>query len=356
MQEDGGCEKMFFLLPSYISDVSDVLIESDWFVHNFNSDSSEDVFNPANYLKNIEVGGDSYEAVIDLNVYQFILGIVKDGPSKDKYRLAAAFITFCQIAKIEINPTYCVYEKYKFEPKNLDEAVDSLKLFNALNNANNEELAKYALGYTDKVTFGYTEAFDRDDISKKLTYYQALTGWKSLYTMMLKIVNIHFDSSITHKKKLQKFVDWMYFEFRQSLAVVAYAVVLWGRKPVKKLMKYSPCSHSDARKSQVVNMTWDMYLVTQFFDKWIKKEATKEIFHVSDDAAFREILRLAIELQKRLDFSPVSHIITDQQCLCLSKLFIEDISLKGKRIYNTDRWGIEYREKQISSLELKAYS
>ena len=354
MQEGGDFEKMYFLLPSYISDVCDALIESDWFVHNFDSDSSEDVFNPANYLENIEVGGISYEAVIDLNVYQFILGLAKDGPSKDKYRLAAAFLVFCQLAKIEIDPTYCVYEKYKFDSKNLDEAVDSLKIFNGLNNADNEEIAKYALGFSDKVSVGYTEPFDRDDISTKLTCYQALTGWKSLYTMMLKIVNIHFDSSIIHKKKLQTFVDWMYFEFRQSLAVVAYAVVLWGRKPVKRLMKYSPNSDSDARKSQVINMTWDLYLVTQFFDKWVKK-TSKEFFYISDDAAFREILKLAIELQKRLDFSSISHLITDEQYLCLSKLFIEDKSLECMRVYNTDRWGAKYRDQQIASLEREVY-
>jgi hypothetical protein len=356
MQEDGDFEKVFFFLPSYISDICDVLIKSDWFVHNFDSSSSEDVFNPANYLKNIELGGSSYEAVVDLNVYQFILGILKKGCPKDKYRLAASFIAFCQIAKIDIDPTYCVYEKYKFDSKNLDEAVDSLKLFYGLNGADNEELAKYALGFSDEVSVSYTEPFDRDDTLTKLTHYQALTGWKSLYAMMLKIVNIHFDSSITHKKKLQTFVDWMYFEFRQSLAVVVYAAVLWGKKPLKRLMKYNPKSDSRVRKSQVINMTWDLYLVTQFFDKWIKKAPSKEFLYVSDDAAFRDILRLAIDIQKSLDLTPVSHLITNEERVCLRKLVVKDAFLEAMRVYNTSLWGAKYRDRQIARLEHEAYS
>ncbi|PWW34576.1 hypothetical protein DFO83_111103 [Idiomarina loihiensis] len=340
----------YFLLPAYIEDIAVSLANRGWIVHSFNTDNSEELYNPSNYLHNSEFEGSKYTLGLDLNIYQFLLNSNKKKTPNDNYRDAAALLVFCQISNIEIDPSYAVYEKVNYEESNLDEALPDLELFKNINNSDTEKLAKYALGYESSYEIATDHKINHDEKREMLTKYRRLTEWDSLYLILLSIVDIKFDNNIPANKKLLKFLEWLICKFRMSLVGTIYAIVLFGKKPLKRMMKYDPKTNVEARKSALWNMTWDLYIMNQFFRKWVRKGDTDEFFFASDDKAFCELLRSAIKVQQVGDFSPLTPYLS-KSGYEIAENFLNLDESSVERVYKTEQWSPDYRKKLIESYE-----
>lgn len=342
--------KSYFFLPAYIDDIAVSLVSRGWVVHSFKTDDNEDLYNPSNYLHNSELEGVKYTLGLDLNIYQFLLNSSKKDIPKDNYRGAVALLVFCQISNIELDPSYAVYEKVNYDESNLEEALSDLELFKNINNSDTEELAKYALSYKSSYEVATEHRVNHDEQREILTKYRRLTEWNSLYLILLSIIDIKFDKTIPAHKKLPKFLEWLISKFRKSLVGTIYAMVLFGKKPLKRMMKYDPKQSASERKSALWNMTWDLYIMNQFFRKWIGKDDTDEFFFASDDKAFCELLRSAIKVQQIGDFSPlIPYLSKSGNEVAEAFLNLDESSVD--RVYETDEWCPEYREKLIKSYE-----
>ncbi len=325
-----------------------------WLVHNFNIENENDLYNPANYLYNAEFDKTRYILTLDLNVYQFLINIVKKKIPKENFRDAASLLVFCQVTNIDIDPTYPVYEKINYNRENLSEAVSDLELFHNINNGDMEELAKYALEYSDSVPIDMSHEFDHEEIGANLMKYKKLKEWDSLYLMMLSVVDINTNTSIPRREKLGVFSDWTIYKFRRSLVAFVYAVVLFCEFPIKRMMKFKPNSSPDEKRQSVTNMTWDLYIMSQFFKKWTKKHKNEEFLYASDDNAFCSLLRDAIQVQKEQGLAPIRHYMNESEYESAMKLLNVNDDIPG-RAYTSDEWGPEYRAKLISEYESRLY-
>ncbi len=287
--------------------------------------------------------------------HQFLLNSVKKDCPKKNFRDAVALLVFCQITNIDIDPTFAVYEKVNYDHSNLDEALPDLELFNKINNSDMDELAKYALNLTDEFNVNTSVTMDYDQKRENLMTYKRLTDWDSLYLMMLSIVDIKHDNSIPADKKLSAFLDWVIRDFRKSLVTTIYALVLFGKRPIKRMMKYKSSQDRNERRSALWNMTWDLYIMNQFFRKWTENNNKQEFLFASDDNAFCELLRLAIDVQKHENFTPLNSYLTDSGYIEAKKFLETDVN-DIERMYWSETWGPEYRKNLISKYEKKLLS
>src|SRR5581483_7225594 len=106
--------ELFVTLPSYIDEIVAVIARRDWLIHNFEANSPSSLLNPVNYLHNRKFENINYKAVFDLNVFQFLINCTKKSQPHESYRAAAAFLVFCQIADIRIEPCFAIYERLNY--------------------------------------------------------------------------------------------------------------------------------------------------------------------------------------------------------------------------------------------------
>lgn len=346
-------QQVFYQVPWYLDEIVEQLTKRNWLVHNFNIVNNDDLYNPASYLRNAEFDNTKYLLRLDLNIYQFLLNIIKKEESKSNYRDAAALLVFCQTANIHIDPTFPVYEKINYDEENLLEALPDLELFHNINNGEMDELAKYALAYESSISLSEIHKLNHEEMATNLMKYKKLKEWDSLYLLMLSIVDIN-NSSIPQRQKLSVFLEWMVEKFRMSLVATVYAIVLFGDQPIKRMMKFKKSLNIENKRHSVSNMTWDLYIMTQFFRNWTEKDENEEYLFASDDGAFCKLLRLAINVQKSQDFSPIKHLMNQSEYKGAIELLDLDNNT-SERMYKSQEWGVEYRAKLISDYEKKLY-
>ncbi len=331
-----------------------MLLERNWLVHNFNLEHEENLYDPTGYLYNTEIHKFNYNLIVDLNIYQYLLNIAKKQSPHANYRAAASLLVFCQITDIDIDPTFAVYEKFNYDNRNLAEALIDLELFHNINNGETENLAKYALGYSDSISIAMTHKLDHEITKKELTKYKKLSEWESLYLMVLSIINIYNDHTIPRREKHKAFCDWMIYEFRRSLVAFIYSLVFFGSRPIKKMMKYKISQTPEEKRKAANNMTWDLYIMTQFFQKWIKKQGNEELLYASDDSAFCALLRHAIQVQLKGSLDPVKNFMNQSEIESSQRLLDETLNIPG-RAYQSKQWGFNYRSELIRKYEQKIF-
>jgi len=347
-------DQVFYPVPAYLDAIVERLSKRNWLVHNFNLSEDDDLYNPANYLQNLEFDGTRYVLIVDLNIYQFLLNIVKKPNPIPIFRDAASLLVFCQITNINIDPTFSVYEKVNYQKENLAEALPDLELFHRINNGNMDEFAKFALEYSDSVEIDNSYSLDYEGIGANLMKYNRLKEWDSLYLMILSIIDINNNNEIPRRKKIEAFSDWMIYKFRRSLVAFVYAVVLFGDHPIKRMMKYKKNKSPEERRRAVCNMTWDLYIMNQFFRKWTKKDDNEEFLYASDDSAFCLLLREAVQVQIKQSLEPIKHYMNQDEYEVSRKLLGENLEIPG-RAYDSNEWGSEYRADLIEKYEHKLY-
>lgn len=338
-----------FTLPGYFPEVADVFSAQDWIIHNFTTKSEDELYNPANYLQNIELEGFDYRAVVDLNILQFIVNCSKKLRPNQSYRAAAAFLSFCQVSKITVDPTYAIYERINYDGSRLEEALTDLELFRNIDNDDPENLAAYALSHSTSVEADNGIQIDKQYLRTALMQYNRLTEWDSLYLIVLAIVDVHLDQAIRRERKLSVFIEWLITEFRLSLPAIAYATRLFGQVPIRKMMKYRPSMQACRRRAAIFNMTWDLFLMNMFFRKWTSKEFGAEIFLVSDDRALKEVLRLAINVQNAGTTDAFRKSVGEHAWPAVREL-LSTYRSRTDRVYGGNEWSADHRAELIQRL------
>jgi len=340
------------MYSSYLNDVIEKIVKRNWIVHNFQIANEKDIYNFANYRQNIDDHSVVYTIHLDVNIYQFILNSVKKDSGREEFRDAIGLVAFCQIAGIELDPTFAVYEKinYRKDQAILDEVTTDLELFHRINNTSNEELSQYALGYIESYAPIRGFEVDHEKLHTQLTQYERLTEWNSLYLMILYIVHLTQTTSLNKEDKLQNLVKWMIEEYRLSLVAIVFGVLFFGNKPLRKMVKYKAADPDKKKRSSLFNMTWDLYMLNRYFRMWTDKSPQVESMYASHDKAFNRILQVAIAIQKSESLSPIDEFISSEQIDVISELILNRKS-NSERVFDSDAWSQEYRASLIAKYE-----
>lgn len=343
-------ENVFYEFPPYALKIAEQVRVADWLIHSFELDKEEDCYNPAGYLYNAEFFGREYTIYLDLNIYQYVLSAYKKQHANDLYRSAIALMVFGKFTNIVFDPTLAIYEKLNYSKECPDELISDLDLFRRIDNADMENLAKFALGYTNEIQLPDINLVDHQPTKIELTKYRRLKKWDSLYLVVLEVVKLyHFENS-GKEEKFTKFLRWCFGEFGYSLVAIALLILLLGNRPAPKLMKYKLRKSAKERKDALVNMAWDLFLLDKYFEYWVNKPEGKEFIYASNDRPLKEVLELAISIQVNescdhlTDYLPKSII---QQLSEIPRLMMEK---SGRKIFSADSFQ-RYRNELIANNE-----
>lgn len=339
-------------VPDYFNEIVQRISSSKWLIHNFNISKNDDLYNPANYQLNIDINNAKYTAHVDLNFFQYLINAAKKEQPNELFREAVAYLVFFQIAGIEVDPTYAIYEKINHKPERTSDAIADLEIFRGINNHDSETLAKYALGISNNIKAIQTIPLDREHLRQELNKYERLTDWDSLYLMILAITHVAFDKTVSKQDKLQTYIKWCIKYFQFSLAASVYAIVLFSNSPLHAMMKFKLNMNSEERKKSLQNMTWDLYYMHRFFRLWVEKAAGHEYFLVSRDRAFFSILGLAVEVQKNSNWNALDIFLGDSKN-AISDLLKNPNDQNIERIFRSEKWTPEHRKKLIRDFEAR---
>ena len=168
--------------------------------------------------------------------------------------------------------------------------------------------------------------------------------------MVLVLVDIQYNPEVARNRRFTKFVEWLVLEFRLSLPALAYSARLFGRTPLRKMMKFRPEDDAHRRKSAVFNMTWDLFLMNAFFRKWTSKEDKKETLFVSNDLALKEILRSAVAAQTSGTMESLGENL-EMSVWEPAREMLTTYAGRTDRVYGSESWSPEYRAGLIQHFE-----
>ncbi|MGB6329934.1 MAG: hypothetical protein WBF48_13515 [Halarcobacter sp.] len=324
----------------------------DWIIHNFLLDDNQSFYSPGDIAYNYDVNNINYTIYLDTNIYQFIINSFKKEANQTS-RDVIALIVFCQICNIQIEPKYAIYEKINYKKELAIEVIQDLNIFHKINNSSTKELIAYAIGKSDKYLLGDHVDIDIDTMKEKLTRYDKLTEWDSMYLIMLACVSFSM-KNISNEEKLKMFVNWMIKDFRQSLVGYIYAIVYF-KCPLKRMMKYKKAEKSEEKRKSISNMAWDLYIMNSFFRNWSDSKKESEFVYASDDKALRSLLRVAIDVQINGSFEPLEKIVPKSDYNNVMKIWNIKVT-EVERVYGSKKWTREYMTKLIESFERELFS
>jgi hypothetical protein len=342
--------ELLLALPDYYIEVARRLHAADWMVHNFRDADAPSLYNPANYLYNNEFEDTKFVANIDLNVLQYIVNCVKKPNQNPSYQDACALLLFCRYANILIEPSLALYERINHGRGNVEEALDDLTILRALDNLDPDRLAQYMLGNPLALEAVDLPVLDRAGIRDGLTRFERLTDWDSVYVLVLGAVCTFLDGNVQPANKFEYYLNWMIREFRLSLACIVYAIRLFGRMPLPKMMKYSESLSPSDRRKALCNMTWDLFLVNQYLKNWADPRKTREEVFFTQDKVVKELLRMAISVQYAEGVEPLLRYLRVSEALRCREL-IDSANSRDGRVYRTSVWSPSYRDSLILKLE-----
>lgn len=335
-------------VPQGFNVIQDTLLKRDWIISSFDIEKAE-LYNPANYLYNKMSDGLTYKLYLDRNIFSFIISVANKKEPKQIYRDAISLIAFCQIAEILIEPNFAVYEKINYYNHNADEAVDELLKFYEIDNTKTDILMKYILHEKNSIDVIPSNRWDSKELKEKLIKYEWLAEWKSLYLIVLNLVDINYQN-INRDSKINNFFNWMVKEFRLSLVSIVYAIFLFSSGRMKQMIKFKTNDDRDKKIRQLRNMTWDLYFMNQYFRVWQNKAEKEDFIFASYDSIVKKIIRAAILIQKS------NSLITLKEHLHPNEeKYLNDIETlitsTDKRVFDSNMWTPDYRDKLIKEKE-----
>ena len=158
------------------------------------------------------------------------------------------------------------------------------------------------------------------------------------------------EQKITNKDKMKLFISWMVKDFRLSLVSIVYAIFLFSSIRMKKMVKFKRKDGPQLRRQQLKNMTWDLYFANNFFRKWTKKDEKEEYLLATDDKLVKEVLKKAIGVQKEQDLGILSEYLHKNELYLLKQVLFTINNVKD-RVYNSEKWSLEYRDELIAEKE-----
>ena len=343
---------MIYWFPPYMKAIEKRLIDCRLITHNFQDLDETDLYNPSNFRYQIENIGVTYTLNLDLNVYQFILNSYKKSVVKEQFLDAIALVVFCQISGITLEPAYAVYEKIGYDTcdDKMNEILDDLELFYRIDNADSDLLAQYALGNSQNYELGLAKPINKEYLAKELTKNCKLTEWDSMYLFMLKLTCLHVESDDSPATKLISYIEWLVKEFRLSLVATVFAVVFFGRKPLSKMLKFKTAQTPSKKRASITNMTWDLYIMNEYFRSWVNQGSKQELMYASGDKAFLGVLNYAIKIQESCSLHCM-HEHLSLELLARVEQLILNPSFICDRVYQSEEWTPAYRAHLISKYE-----
>ncbi|CCN69628.1 hypothetical protein [Vibrio nigripulchritudo] len=290
-------EEVLYSFPAYTQHIVDKVMKTGWFIHSFCLDDEREIYNPSGYLFNKEFNGVDYTIHLDLNIYQYVLSAFKKENKINLHRDAISLMVFGKLTNVTFDPTLAVYEKLNYLEQCPDEIIDDLILFRRIDNSNMESLAKFALGRTDDIVLPELPPINKEELKYNLTKYKRLKKWDSLYLFVLKTVELCYFDNSSNDLKIKKFLDWCYTDFLYSLVGISFVIKIFGNNSIPKLMKYKPKFSVEQNKKHIINMTWDLFILDKFFEKWIGKDSNQEFIYASNDKPLKDVLEIAISMQ-----------------------------------------------------------
>lgn len=346
--------EILYSCPDYFVHIIERLLEKSWLVHNFPDIEDGKEYDFSSYLYNNDVNGVVYTVCLDVNLYQFILNSVKKRTSKQAFRDSIGLVCFCQLAKIELDPSIAVYEKldYGSGQEKLTEITNDLELFHKINNISDDQLVRYFFGEIEQITPINEYKIGHKEIQENITKYRRLIDWDSLYLIILFITYTSLEKNKTRAEKLKHVIEWMIKYFRMSLVGITYAVVFFSKRPIRKMMKYKHSEEPLKRKKALYNMTWDLYAMNKYFQDWTKREDDKECLYASDDKAFNYLLKISVAIQNSHTIEPLREYLEGDDLDYIDKI-TKNPNQYFDRVYDGEHWTPNYRKKLIDDLSKK---
>lgn len=337
-----------YCVPENSKILVDKVIKRDWLVHNFKEGKFSELEDFLNCAYNKDCHGVNYTICLDLNVYQFILNSVKKNTKKPEYIDAIALVYLCQIMSIQLDPSIAIYEKlnYSKDAEKLTDLTEELEIFEKINNTIDDQLHQYVFGGLKQIYPTNEFNLNHESIKSNLTKCRRLTDWDSLYLFVQCITFNSLNKMRTRRENLKSVVEWMITDFRLSLVSIAYAVVYFGNRPLKRMMKFKITGSSEQKKKALTNMTWDLYALDKYFKDWTKRDENQECLYASNDKAFRDLLRICVEIQNIGDIELLGQFI-DQSDLEYINEITSNPTVNFSRKYKSESWGPEYRQKLV---------
>jgi hypothetical protein len=339
----------YSLMPTYLPAIVQNLKKRGWIIHSFPADD-EELYNPTSYLSNQHSDQIDYRCILDANIFQFTVNAVKKSAANANQRDAIALVVFCQLANIELDPTLACYERANYSPALVEEAVNEYALFRMINSGDTDDLAEFALGYTNTLRANRSIVTENAFVAQKIMEFERRKDWDSLYLLTLKITEIRISGNSSSHVKIVSFVSWCLAEFRMSLVALVFSLVAFGKKPAKRMIKFAANQANGEKRKAIFNMTWDLYNATRFFSLWIDK-GTSECVFASDDIAFSTVLRAAIWVQNNdASFENLAQHVSEETIGYLNEIPEKMKDWKTRKYLSQD-WSPSHRETLIKQLE-----
>ena len=326
--------------------------KQDWLLSYFPA-SDEELYNPAGYVYNSELYGYEYKILLDRNIFRFIISSLKKGEPNEKQRAAIALIHFCQASNIVFEPNLAVYERLL--PKRVDTeiAINELITFYKIDNANSSSLLDFSLGKSNNIEIDTSIRLNKNELHENMVRCQWLTEWKSIYLILLKIV-LFDQQDICNREKVRKFMTWLVKEFRLSLPCTVFAIILFSSKRKKKMNKVKKKYSYNIKLDKMYNMTWDLFLINEFFRTLTDEKRDSEYLIATDDYVIKFILRAALGVQDAQDFQYLKTLLPFKEHEYVD-LAINIMNNTRDRVYDTNQWSPEYRDTLIESAEMELF-
>ncbi|EJL6747226.1 hypothetical protein HYN73_22610 [Vibrio parahaemolyticus] len=343
---------MIYWFPPYMKAIEKKLIDCRLVAHNFQNLDENDLYNPSDFRYQIENFGVTYTLNLDLNVYQFILNSYKKPVAKKQFQDAIALVVFCQMSGIVLEPSYAVYEKIGYDTcdEKMNEILNDLELFYRIDNTDSDLLAQYALGNSQNYVLGFANPINKEYLAKELTKYRRLTEWDSMYLFMLKLACLHVESDDSPATKLTSYIEWLVKEFRLSLVATVFAVVFFGKKPLPKMLKFKTSQTRNKKRASINNMTWDLYIMNEYFRSWVSQGSKQELMYASGDKAFLGVLNYAIKIQETGSLQCMHEHLSQELLAHVDQLTLNPSSFYD-RVYQSKEWTPDYRARLIDKYE-----
>lgn len=181
-----------------------------------------------------------------------------------------------------------------------------------------------------------------------------LEHFDNYYLLVLKTTHIYSKKDEQYLDGFSELIDWMQNEFVFSTIGIAFALNIFRQKKLPKMMKYKQKHTIKERKSDLINMTWDLYVMYDFFHRLNNKESNIEYLVVSADKFFRAVLKTSINIYSLESINNIKMFV-DKNDYALVDCFIQNYNPKNNnRIYNklsNDDERIKHKRKLIEELE-----
>lgn len=344
-------------IPIEIHSIISNLRKRDWLLSNHQGEA--DLYSCPSFMYNHLVEKIDYFILLDRNILIYILSGYKESNPSAEYRDAVGLVAFCQFLEINFNISLAIHERVT-NTIDIQSAAEEIDLFFKIDDSDLKELSNFALGIENSFTICEKDVSHlKRKIFKWYEDYESLTEWKSIYLITLKIVKIYSSKKNKGFAGFVELIDWMQRDYRYSLVCIVFAIFLFSSSRIKGQMKFKSSQGLQERKSQIVNMTWDLYIMNYYFRQLQKKTDNEEFIVASNDIALRQVLKVALDVQNNSSTLEIKKYLNSSDHKMVDYLEKTYNSIDSLRAFDSSISGFtqkNYRQELIETLEKELFS